>query len=119
MIISALVLRFCCAQVRLLHEFSEGDVPSAMAVPPSPGPGLPYLGILESAALFGLLVDFLRASGLSGHVRECRSSGFTWSRKFCKAQPLGIPGNLTELFQQVYFSILGPAMQARLVTWRD
>ena len=70
MIISALVLRFCCAQVRLLHDFSEGDVPSAMAVPPSPGPGLPYLGILESAALFGLLADFLRASGLSGHVRD-------------------------------------------------
>ncbi|OLP95066.1 BTB/POZ domain-containing protein KCTD12 [Symbiodinium microadriaticum] len=33
-------------KVRLLHDFSEGDVPSAMAVPPSPGPGLPYLGNL-------------------------------------------------------------------------
>ena len=36
-----------------------------------------------------------------------------------KAQSLGIPGNLTELFQQVYFSILGPTLQARLVTWPD
>ncbi|CAE7811872.1 unnamed protein product [Symbiodinium sp. CCMP2592] len=52
--------------VRWLHGFSEGDVPSAIAVPPTPGPGLPYLG------------------------------------------------NLTELFQQVYFSILGPTLQARL-----
>ena len=44
----------CCAQVRWLHGFSEGDVPSAIAVPPSPGPGLPYLGILEPPGCRGL-----------------------------------------------------------------
>ena len=28
-----------------------------------------------------------------------------------------IQGNLTALFQQVYFSILGPEAQARVETW--
>ncbi|CAK9082118.1 unnamed protein product [Durusdinium trenchii] len=52
--------------VRSLHEFLEGDLPSGLAVPPNPGPGLPYRG------------------------------------------------NLTRLFQQVYWSISGPETQARI-----
>ena len=55
--------------VRSLHEFLEGDLPSGLAVPPNPGPGLPYRG------------------------------------------------NLTRLFQQVYWSISGPETQARIESW--
>ena len=55
--------------LRFLHEFLDGDLPSALAVPPRPGPGLPYRG------------------------------------------------NVTKLFQQVYWTVSGPEMQARIESW--